>query len=148
MMISAGLHEVPGGDIPGILDEATRQGVPVFTLATAGRTDKEAVFGAVQEALPLDPPLGPHMVWDALSDSVWSGLHELKAPRVVIIWPDAQPVAGAEGDFWIALEIFRDVVAGLAEDRYTGGRPTQVSVYVAPASCGEEAVPVSGTTRA
>ncbi|MFB6632170.1 hypothetical protein ACFCWY_19955 [Streptomyces sp. NPDC056362] len=146
MMISAGFHEVPGRDIPGILDEATRQGVPVFTLTTAGRTDKEAFFGAVQETLPLDPALGPHLVWDALSDSVWSGLHELKSPRVVIVWPDAQPVAGAEGDFWIALEILCDVIAGLAEVRYTGGRPTQVSIYVAPAPCGGEAVPVSGTT--
>ncbi|MFE5589199.1 hypothetical protein [Streptomyces sp. NPDC056549] len=146
MMISAGFHEVPGRDIPGILDEAARQGVPVFTLATAGRTDHEAFSRAVREALPLDPPLASGMVWDALSDSIWGGLHELKSPRVVIIWPDAQPVAGAEGDFWIALMILREVVAGLAEDRYTGGRPTQVSVYVAPAPYGGEAVPVSGTT--
>lgn len=131
-MINAGFHEVPGADIAGILDEAARQGVPVFTLSTAGLTDKEAFFEAVREALPLDPPLGPHMVWDALSDSVGGGLHELKSPRVVIVWPDARPVAGAEGDFWIALEILREVVATLAEDRYTGGRPTQVSVYVAP----------------
>lgn len=134
MMINAGFYEVPGGDIPGMLDEAARQGVPVFTLSTAGRTDKDAFFGAVQVALPLDPPLGPGRVWDALSDSVAGGLHELKSPRVVIVWTDARPVTGAEGDFGIALEILRDVVATLAEDRYTGGRPTQVSVYVAPAA--------------
>ncbi|MFD8207617.1 hypothetical protein ACFV2S_14670 [Streptomyces sp. NPDC059695] len=144
MMVTAGFYEVPGTDIPGILDEVACQGVPVFTLSTAGRTDKEAFFGAVQETLPLDPPLGPHMVWDALSDSVWGGLHELKSPRVVIVWPDARPVADAEGDFWIALEILRDVVAGLAEDRYTGGRPTQVSVYVAPAPYEGETVLAEG----
>ncbi|MFF1779877.1 hypothetical protein [Streptomyces virginiae] len=144
MMINAGFYEVPGTDIPGILDEAARQGVPVFTLSTAGRIDQEAFVGAVRAALPLDPPLASGTVWDAISDSVGGGLHELKSPRVVIVWPDARPVAGAEGDFWIALEILRDVVAILAEDRYTGGRPTQVSVYVAPAPCGGETVLAEG----
>ncbi|MEU2237105.1 barstar family protein [Streptomyces vietnamensis] len=141
MVIDRGLHEVPGADIPGILDEAARQGVPVFTLSTAGRTDKEAFFGAVRETLPLDPPLGPLDVWDALSDSVWGGLHALETPRVVVVWPDARPVVGAEGDFWIALSILRDELATLAEDRYTSGRPTQVSVYIAPAPIGGEAAP-------
>ncbi|MFI8289749.1 hypothetical protein EAO71_14775 [Streptomyces sp. ms191] len=137
MVIDSGFHEVPSENIPGIRDEAARQGAPVFTLSTAGRTDKEAFFGAVREALPLDPPLGTFgMVWEALSDSVWGGLHELKSPRVVIVWPDARPVAGAEGDFWVALSILRDVAESLAEARYTGGRPTQVSVYVASASGG------------
>ncbi|KOU41380.1 hypothetical protein ADK53_09180 [Streptomyces sp. WM6373] len=56
---------------------------------------------------------------------------------MVIVWPDARPVADARGDFWTALDILRDLVATLAEARYTGGRPTQVSVYVAPASSGE-----------
>ncbi|MFG2434553.1 hypothetical protein [Streptomyces sp. NPDC048508] len=145
MVIDRGFHEVSSADIPGILEEAARQGVPVFTLSTAGRTDKEAFFGAVRETLPLDPPLRTfRMVWDALSDSVWGGLHALETPRVVIVWPDARPVAGAEGDFWIALSIFRDELATLAEDRYTGGRPTQVSVYVAPALSAGEAAPAEG----
>ncbi|WP_306328488.1 barstar family protein [Streptomyces venezuelae] len=140
MVIDRGFHEVSGADIPEILDEAARQGVPVFTLSTAGRTDKETFFGAVREALPLDPPLGTfRMVWDALSDSVWGGLHELKSPRVVIVWPDARPVAGAAGDFWIALEILRDVAESLAAVRYTSRRPTQVSVYIAPAPSPGEA---------
>ncbi|MFE5594201.1 barstar family protein [Streptomyces sp. NPDC056549] len=145
MVIGRGFHEVSSADIPGILDESARQGIPVFTLSTAGRTDKEAFFGAVREALPLEPPLGTfRMVWDALSDSVWGGLHELKSPRVVIVWPDARPVAGAKGDFWIALSILRDVVADLAEVRCTGGRPTQVSVYVAPAPSGGETALAEG----
>ncbi|MFE3008806.1 replication-relaxation family protein, partial [Streptomyces sp. NPDC059243] len=42
---------------------------------------------------------------------------------------------------WIALSILRDVADSLAEARYTGGRPTQVSVYIAPApSSGETAL--------
>lgn len=140
VVIDRGFHEVSGADLPGILDEAACQGVPVFTLSTAGQTDKEAFFRAVRETLPLDPPLGTfRMVWDALSDSVWGGLHELKSPRVVIVWPDARPVAGAEGDFRIALEILRDVTESLAEVRYTSGRPTQVSVYIAPAPSPGEA---------
>ncbi|MGW6286356.1 barstar family protein [Streptomyces sp. NPDC055107] len=144
MVIERGFHEVSGADVPGILDEAARQGLPVFTLRTAGRTDKEAFFAAVQGALPLDPVLGPRMAWDALSDSVWGGLHELKSPHVVIVWPDARHVAGAEGDFWIALSILRDVADSIAEARYTGGRPTQVSVYVAPAPSGGETALAAG----
>ncbi|NEE34204.1 barstar family protein, partial [Streptomyces sp. SID7982] len=90
-------------------------------------------------------PLGTfRRVWDALADSVWGGLHELKSSRVVIVWPDARPVAGAEGDFRTALSILRDVAASLAEARGTSGRPTQVSVYVAPAPSGEEAAPAKG----
>ncbi|MFF0476527.1 barstar family protein [Streptomyces sp. NPDC004284] len=144
MVIGRGFHEVSGADIAGILDEAARQGIPAFTLSTAGRTDKEAFFRAVQEALPLDPPLGPHMVWDALSDSVWSGLHELDSPRVVIVWPDARPVADAEGDFRIALDTLRDLVTTLAEARHTCGRPTQVSVSIAPAPSDGETVSAKG----
>ncbi|MFF8535625.1 barstar family protein [Streptomyces sp. NPDC015532] len=149
MVIDRGFHEVSGADIPGIFDEASRQGFPVFTLSTAGRTDKEAFFLAVRETLPLDPPLGTfRMVWDALSDSVQGGLHALRSPRVVILWPDAQQVASAQGEFRIALSILRDVVATLAEARYTGGRPTRVSVYVAPVPSGGETGPAEGRAAA
>ncbi|MFH8394643.1 barstar family protein [Streptomyces sp. NPDC018036] len=141
MVIDRGLYEVSGADIPGILAEAAGQDLPVFMLSTAGRTDKEAFFEAVRETLPLDPPLGTsRMMWDALSDSVWGGLHALKLPRVVIVWPGVRPTAGAEDDFKTALNVLRDVIASLAEARYTGGRPTWLSVYVARASSrGEEA---------
>ncbi|MFD9567352.1 barstar family protein [Streptomyces sp. NPDC059994] len=139
MVIDPGLHEVSGADIPRILDEAARQGVPAFTLSTAARTDQEAFFRAVGAAFPLDPPLGTvRMVWEALADSLWGGLHALNAPRVVIVWPDAHPVAGAQGDFEIALDILREMVTNLAEAQYTGGRPTRVSVYIAPAANGRQ----------
>ncbi|MFI5522128.1 barstar family protein [Streptomyces platensis] len=145
MVLDRGLHEVSGADIPGIVKEAARQGVPVFTLSTDGRTDQEAFFEAVRETLPLDPPLGTfRRVWDALSDSVRGGLHALETPRVVIVWPDARPLADAQGDFWIALDLLRDLAATLAEARYTGGRPTQVSVCVAPASNRGEEAPAEG----
>ncbi|WP_406346810.1 barstar family protein [Streptomyces sp. NBC_00648] len=122
MVMDPGLHEVAGADIPRILDEVARQGVPAFTLSTATRTDQEAFFKAVQAALPLDPPLGTvGMVWEALADSLWGGLHALNAPRVVIVWPDAHPVAGAQGDFEIALDILREMVTSLAEAHYTAG---------------------------
>ncbi|MFD6294064.1 barstar family protein [Streptomyces sp. NPDC060235] len=135
MVIDRGLHEVSDADIPEILAEAAGQDLPVFMLSTAGRTDKEAFFEAVRETLPLDPPLGTsRTVWDALSDSVWGGLHALKRPRVVIVWPGVRPTSDTEDDFQTALSILRDVVATLTEARYTGGRPTWLSVYVARAS--------------
>ncbi|WP_436847559.1 barstar family protein [Streptomyces aureus] len=87
-------------------------------LSTAGRTDKEAFFEAVWETPPLDSPLGTsRTVWDALSESVWGGLHALKRPRVVIVWPRVRPTSDAEDDFQTALSILRDVVATLTEAR-------------------------------
>ncbi|WP_369383129.1 hypothetical protein [Streptomyces sp. cg36] len=134
MVISPGVYEVSGADIAEILDEAARQGVPVFILSTAGRTGREAFFSAVRAALPLDPPLqAVRLVWEALADSLRGGLDALNTPRVVILWPDARPVAGAEGDFVIALDILRETVATLADAQYTNGRPTHVCVHIAPA---------------
>ncbi|MGK5543426.1 hypothetical protein ACSNOH_01600 [Streptomyces sp. URMC 127] len=95
MVIDRGFHEVSSADTPGLVEEAARQGVPVFTLCTGGRTEEEAFFEAVRGTLPLDPPLGTfRRAWDALSDSVWGGLHALETPRVVIVWPDARPRRG------------------------------------------------------
>lgn len=109
--------------------------MPAFTLSTAARTDQEAFFKAVQAALPLDPPLkAVRRVGEALADSLWVGLRALNAPHVVIVWPDAHPVASAQGDFKIALAILREMVTSLAQAQYTGGQPTHVSLYIAPAT--------------
>ncbi|MFJ7126897.1 barstar family protein [Streptomyces sp. NPDC098101] len=133
--IRGGFHEVPASSVPELLAEAACRGVPAFTLSTGGRTDKEAFFRAVRETLPLDPPLSTtRHVWDALADSLWNGLHDLDVPHAVVVWPDAGPVAEAHGDYAIALDILRDLPPTLADPRYTGGRHTELSVYVASAS--------------
>ncbi|WP_432116277.1 barstar family protein [Streptomyces sp. S1] len=133
--IRGGFHEVPASSVPELLAEAARRDVPLFTLSTGGRTDKEAFFRAVRESLPLDPPLSvTRHVWDALADSLWNGLHDLDAPRVVVVWPDAGSVAEAHGDYAIALDILRDLPTSLADPRYDRGRRTELSVYVASAS--------------
>ncbi|MFJ4867593.1 hypothetical protein [Streptomyces sp. NPDC088757] len=131
--IRGGFHEVPASSVPELLAEAARRGVPLFTLSTGGRTGKEAFFRAVREALPLDPPLSAsRYVWDALGDSLWSGLHDLDAPHAVLLRPDAgRPAEGVDGDHAIALDILRDLPKSLADPRYAGGRPTELSVYVA-----------------
>ncbi len=83
-------------------------------------------------------------MWDALPDSVWGGLHELKSPHAVVAWPEALPVAGAESDFRIALSILRDVADSLAEARHTSGKPAEVSVYISPAPKSTETEPAPG----
>ncbi|MFI0242936.1 barstar family protein [Streptomyces sp. NPDC016845] len=119
-------------DVLEILSMAERAGVPVFSLHTEGRTDRESFFRAVKEVVPLDPPLRSTRSWDALADSMWEGLHELKAPRVLIVWPDAYPAEEDEdGDFRTALMVMDDVAKDLADVQLTAGTAVSLSIYVA-----------------
>ncbi|MFJ4341320.1 hypothetical protein [Streptomyces sp. NPDC088915] len=73
-------------------------------------------------------------MWDALDDSLRSGLHALDALHVVVLRPDTgRPVARADGDHAIALDVLRDLPVSLADPRYDAGRRTELSVYVASA---------------
>jgi hypothetical protein len=55
------------------------------TLWPAGR-----FFEAMKALLPLDPPLVGNRSWDALSDSLWSGLDQLAADNIAIVWPSVR----------------------------------------------------------
>ncbi|WP_217226936.1 barstar family protein [Streptomyces anulatus] len=102
----------------------------------------ERLHTSIRDGGPLP---GTRLVQEKLATELKvSRLHELRSPRVVIVWPDARPVAAAKGDYWIALSILRDVAESLAEARYAGGRPTQVSVYIAPAPSAGETAPPKG----
>ena len=67
-----------------------RDGWDVYVLPEGVRT-KSAFFDAVVATFPLDPPLMRvgNDVWDALWDSLRSGLLGVPARRIAVLWPDA-----------------------------------------------------------
>ncbi|MET8884366.1 barstar family protein [Streptomyces rubiginosohelvolus] len=112
-----------------------------MTLSTAGRVDKESFFSAVRQSLPLDPPLESSRSWDALSDSLWEGLHAMGERKLTLVWVDAGVVeVGDEEDLKIALHVLRDLAESLSDIDATVGEPTELSVYVAVAP---EAEPIA-----
>ncbi|MEU2513125.1 barstar family protein [Streptomyces syringium] len=136
MEFRSGLTVITPAEVSSILVEGARQEIPVFVLATEGRVDRESFFRAVRETLPLDPPLVSSRSWDALSDSLWEGVHKMASPHAVIVWCDAVfPDSESTGDdFQIALSVLQDVVESLADSCAANGTPKVLSVYVAAAS--------------
>jgi len=78
-----------------------------------------------------EPPVVSARSWDAMSDSLWEGLHQLPGPRIVILWPNARVMAHeAPAEHELALQVLDDVAAGLADERATLGTPKLLSVVV------------------
>jgi hypothetical protein len=98
----------------------------------SGVVDRGSFFEAVRSTFPLDPPLMSDRSWDALSDSLWEGLHGMGQVSVVIAWPDAVAFCTAAPDgFATAIQVLADVADGLADQQATAGSPLTVSVFVA-----------------
>lgn len=70
--------------------------------------------------LPLDPPLGPGLRWDAFSDSLWSGIDELRASRVAIVWYRADVLSAADPRPYAEAQQCFEEVATLAQDPKSG----------------------------
>jgi hypothetical protein len=89
-------------------------------------------FQGVGQSVPLDPPLGPVEVWDALSDSLFEGLLRLEDRQIVILWPDAARLRERDPEAMeVALDVLGQVVKQLASSRVTVGRPKKVLAIVA-----------------
>jgi hypothetical protein len=94
------------------LEELLREepGTMVFTLRGKSIVTQADFVAAANAALPLDPPLGEGLSWDAFSDSLWSGIDALRAPRVIVAWEHAEVLANAAPTaFDEALRCFREV---------------------------------------
>lgn len=87
---------------------------------------------AANTMLPLDPPLGQGLSWDAFSDSLWSGIDTLRAPRIVVLWRRADVLSNAAPVvFDEAVQSFREV-ASLAQDPASGiDVPTTLTLLLA-----------------
>jgi len=129
MTFANGIVRAPSLDVNAALEDARRQGVTAYALPAAGVADYIAFFDWVRQALPLDPPIQRAGSWDALKDSLWSGLFYSDAQRFVIIWPNSEAMLPAD-DRETALFILGDVATNLADSDVTRGRPKELCILV------------------
>ncbi|WP_371846988.1 barstar family protein [Massilia niastensis] len=86
---------------------------------------KDEFFDAIRSTFPLDPPLVSNRSWDALSDSLWSGLNDLPEKPILIVWSNSQYMESRSPEtYTIASDVFRDLVESLADPEITAG-PTK-----------------------
>ena len=107
---------------PNAKEEALRHvGDARLVVFDGSRVSSHAEFVAAANAtLPLDPPLGEGLSWDAFSDSLWSGIDALGAPRITVLWQRADVLsASSPAVFDQAVLCFREV-AELAQDPGSG----------------------------
>jgi hypothetical protein len=130
MDLETGLHHMPAADVDGIRRELEASGWRVFVLPEP-MTDRRGFFDGVRRTIPLDPPVLSDEKWDALSDSLWSGLDGLDAERIAVIWPASMTMAElAPEDFDIAQQMLADIGGSLADGEATAGEPTQLVVVL------------------
>jgi hypothetical protein len=132
MVLAPGVHEVSAAEIASAVHVASTRGVAILSLSTRGATTRADFFDAVRASLPLDPPVCGSEIWDALSDSLWEGIYHVDASIVLITWTGAADLQRASPeDYAIAMDVFRQLVSTLGNEKYTVGSPKQVCVYVA-----------------
>lgn len=113
-------------------ERATFCGVPIYELDTREESSKTALFHAMRNTLPLNPPLlGTSINWDGFADSLWEGIYELDASSVVIIWRDATSFKAHNVRAYQLMVSTLDHVAELLADPVaTVGTPKVVRVFV------------------
>ncbi|MBA9007219.1 barstar family protein [Thermomonospora cellulosilytica] len=127
-----GRVEVVGeGDLLEAVEAADGGDVRVYSISTAGRSDRRGFFDAVRESLPLDPPLAGSRSWDALADSLWGGINSLGGPSVLIIWRGSAGFRELSPDeYGMACDVLNDVAESLGDPAATAGDPKNVTVFI------------------
>lgn len=94
-------------------------------------SSKDEFFDAVRSVLPLDPPLQSNRSWDALEDSVWSGLYDLNAEKIVIVWPDFSVMADNDPEEAKAARgVFESISKTISDNTVTVGNPKTLLVIL------------------
>ncbi|WP_266156911.1 barstar family protein [Dyella silvatica] len=126
---SEGVHWLNDGpDAEAAISCLACNGWTIFRL-TSGIRSVPDFFEAIREALPLNPAVLSQN-WDALSDSLWSGLDALPTRRILLLWPfaDQLKVADCKG-FLVASELLTDLCISLGDEKLTTGNPKSVVVF-------------------
>lgn len=129
-MLTRGVHKALRSDAESLATEAQAQGGTVYFINGSGVVDRDSFFDAVRSTLPVDPPIKSNYSWDALSDSVWSGLDGLETSRILIVWLDSDRLEKSSEDFEMAINVLRDITETLASPKLTQGKPKEVTVLL------------------
>ncbi|MCB9613172.1 MAG: barstar family protein [Sandaracinus sp.] len=125
---TAGVHLLEAEAIDARQRELSALGFALFVLPESG-VDGATFFDAARSTLPLDPPVGSS--WDALSDSLWEGLHQHPSRRLAIVWKHTGEMAQqSPTDFALALDVLSQVAELLADSTATVGNPKELVVLV------------------
>ncbi len=125
-----GIHERKGAGIAALLATLRGDEWPTFTLAGSPANWDDFV-ASIKAGLPLDPPVD-RGIWDALRDSLWEGIHKLNAEKVAIVWPGSDRLRDSDPEAYEkAIELFTDLVFGLADQKFTVDHVTRVLVLLA-----------------
>lgn len=96
------------------LDELVDVGSSI--MSTLGYCNERCELG--RQFVPLDPAISGRVNWDALADSLWSGLDGLAPGSIAIVWRGAERLQHAEPRaFAIASDILTSTAAQLTQGR-------------------------------
>ena len=124
-----GIYVINPIEAKRIAEECRRDGWLVIFLSEE-IASKDQFFDVIRVNCPLDPPLQSNRSWDALADSLWSGLDEVDNDKIVIFWPDSERMIAAESDTSvIATDIFADLCVSLADPSVTASRAKMLLVF-------------------
>ena len=99
-----------------------------------GGTSSDTFFAAAR-ALPADPPMGPYPNWDGFADSLSGGIVVLDQVSLAIVWRDAGLMREADPQVLAtAVDVFRQVVGNVRDERRAGRSSARVRVYVLDAA--------------
>lgn len=128
MLKNIGFFSVDKANADKIILDSKREGMRIFCLPEK-ISSKDEFFDGVRNTLPLDPPLHSNRSWDALADSLWSGLDELEDENIVIVWRDTKCMeTQSPEDFSIAIDILNDLPGTLADLKLTVGMSKKLMV--------------------
>ena len=107
-----------------------RSGWLMFELNTE-ITSRASFFDAARKRLPLDPPLGDGLKWDALFDSLFEGFRTLPSDQILVLWENAYQLRSAEPrEFAVASEGFQELARLLSDPSMTLSAPKQLRFIV------------------
>lgn len=131
MLDNPGLYMVNAIEVQRIAEKYSHSGWRVISLP-AEIASQDQFYDAIRSKCPLDPPLYNNRSWDALADSLWSGLDKVKDERVVILWPGVDRMkAVAPEAFVIATDILTDLCVSLADPNVMGSKTKTLLVFQA-----------------
>lgn len=104
-----------------------------------GVVDKRSFFAAVRDSLPFDPPLESQILsWDALEDSLWSGLCALEETNLAIVWSDAGEMRSCcSAEFEVAKSTLESIATTLAQPQHTRYSVKHLVIVLGGDSCAD-----------